>query len=432
MFRDESVWAEQLPGWSPAGGTHALAVFAFPGLDGWLPVLESLGFPLEKLLPFAAAAENNRWTIVEELLASGALAEERLFRAIACRLGLPFTPSPDPHALMIGEDALPVLLRGNLRDVPVRAEGSTLLLAPMRQSPEALRQRLDEAPALRARLHIATPTALRRALVTRAEPLLLRSAISGLADAHPMMSARRTLLPWQSLALVAALVLLTLALVFAPAASLVAIHCFATLFFFACVLLRLRAARSAPDYRLAAVSAKDEELPVYSVLVALHREAAVVPQLIASLEALDWPAGRLEIKLVCEADDHATLDAIRAAHPSPLFEVVTVPPAHPRTKPKALNYALPLTRGSLVVLFDAEDRPDPFQLREAWARFQAGGERLACLQAPLVIANDRASWPARLFAVEYAALFRGLLPYLAERGLVLPLGGTSNHFRGLM
>ncbi|WP_275788325.1 glycosyltransferase family 2 protein [Pararhizobium gei] len=34
-----------------------------------------------------------------------------------------------------------------------------------------------------------------------------------------------------------------------------------------------------------------------------------------------------------------------------------------------------------------------------------------------------------LFALEYAGLFRGLLPMLSQTDLPLPLGGTSNHFR---
>jgi len=61
--------------------------------------------------------------------------------------------------------------------------------------------------------------------------------------------------------------------------------------------------------------------------------------------------------------------------------------------------------------------------------FQAAPPELACLQAPLVITNAGDGLFPRLFAVEYAALFRALLPWLAARRLVLPLGGTSNHFR---
>jgi cellulose synthase/poly-beta-1,6-N-acetylglucosamine synthase-like glycosyltransferase len=88
-----------------------------------------------------------------------------------------------------------------------------------------------------------------------------------------------------------------------------------------------------------------------------------------------------------------------------------------------------MVSGELVVLYDAEDRPHPLQLIEAWQGFRKGDARLACLQAPLVVTNFRRGAIARMFAFEYAALFRGLLPWLARRGLFIPLGGTSTHFR---
>ena len=101
----------------------------------------------------------------------------------------------------------------------------------------------------------------------------------------------------------------------------------------------------------------------------------------------------------------------------------------PRTKPKALTYALAGVRGDYLVIYDAEDRPHPGQLREAYGRFRALPPDVACLQAPLVITNASSSWISALFALEYSALFRGLLPMLARYRLPLPLGGTSNHFR---
>jgi cellulose synthase/poly-beta-1,6-N-acetylglucosamine synthase-like glycosyltransferase len=155
----------------------------------------------------------------------------------------------------------------------------------------------------------------------------------------------------------------------------------------------------------------------------------VVPQLLAALDRLVWPRSKLEVKIVCEADDHATLQALRAHWLPPHVEVVEVPAGMPRTKPKALNYALPLVRSRHLVLYDAEDRPHPLQLLEAFRIFNAAGPDLACVQAPLDISNASESRLAELFAFEYRALFRGLLPFLAGRRILLPLGGTSNHFR---
>lgn len=219
----------------------------------------------------------------------------------------------------------------------------------------------------------------------------------------------------------------------APAVLFTVLHVLATAFFFACGAMRFLAACSAGrPQRGSRAPLRAAEMPVYSVLVALYREAEIVPDLVASLNRLVWPRDRLEIKLVCEADDRVTLGAIRAVDLPRHIEVVEVPPSLPRTKPKALSYVLPTVRGELVALYDAEDDPHPLQLVAAWRCFRTGGPDLASVQATLCISNAREGLIARSFALEYAALFRGLLPWLARYGLMLPLGGTSNHFRGLM
>ncbi|MCA1481254.1 glycosyltransferase family 2 protein, partial [Bradyrhizobium sp. NBAIM08] len=110
-------------------------------------------------------------------------------------------------------------------------------------------------------------------------------------------------------------------------------------------------------------------------------------------------------------------------------EVVTVPPGLPRTKPRALNVGLALARGSFPVVYDAEDVPEPGQLRHAVAAFAAADPDVACLQARLVIDNAEDNHLTRFFAVEYAALFDVVNPALPSFDLPMPLGGTSNHLR---
>ena len=178
-----------------------------------------------------------------------------------------------------------------------------------------------------------------------------------------------------------------------------------------------------------AADTRGENLPVYTVLVPLYREERLVTQLVAALGRLQWPASRLDIKLIVEEDDLPTRRAVERAVSGAPFEVVVVPAAAPRTKPKALAYALPFARGHFVTIYDAEDRPHPGQLREAYAVFRRSDPGLACLQAPIVIDDPGKSRIARLFAAEYSALFDGLLPALVALRLPLPLGGTSNHFR---
>lgn len=173
--------------------------------------------------------------------------------------------------------------------------------------------------------------------------------------------------------------------------------------------------------------------PRYTVVAALYQETAVLPQLIERLTGIDYPSDRLEGFLALEADDVATIKAALDLPRPDWLQVLIVPPGAPKTKPRALNYALARCSGDLITIYDAEDDPDPLQLREAATRFIHEGDSLACLQAPLRIRcrNKASASPFldRQFAAEYAALFEVTLPAMSRLALPFPLGGTSNHFR---
>ncbi len=172
-----------------------------------------------------------------------------------------------------------------------------------------------------------------------------------------------------------------------------------------------------------------EALPIYTVLVPLFREAAIANDLVSALAALDYPASRLQVLLILEEADLATRDAIARLALPVNFEVTVVPAGEPQTKPRALNFALPQTRGEFVVVYDAEDMPENDQLLRAVAAFGKGPPNLSCLQARLNVYNAEQSWLTRQFTIEYTALFDWLLPALQALKLPVPLGGTSNHFR---
>jgi cellulose synthase/poly-beta-1,6-N-acetylglucosamine synthase-like glycosyltransferase len=169
--------------------------------------------------------------------------------------------------------------------------------------------------------------------------------------------------------------------------------------------------------------------PLYTVMVPLYREAEVVGSLLASLRQLDYPPQQLQILLLCEADDAETMEALSAANPGPPFEVVLVEPSYPRTKPKVCNIGLERARGRYLVIYDAEDRPEPDQLKKAVIAFRKLSRSVICLQAKLEYRNPRTNLLTRFFAAEYGTFFDMLLPSLARHGLPVPLGGTSNHFR---
>ncbi|HZY50249.1 MAG TPA: glycosyltransferase family 2 protein [Devosia sp.] len=193
-------------------------------------------------------------------------------------------------------------------------------------------------------------------------------------------------------------------------------------------LLRLLAAFPARRRHRPSPRLSDAQLPVYSVLIPLRDEARMVPLLARAMAALDYPSEKLDINFVVEERSAPTIAAVEQILGNPAFRMVVVPDGPPRTKPKAIDYALPLARGEYLVVYDAEDVPEPGQLRLAASRF-ATDPAVACLQAELVPENASENALTALFAGEYAGLFGRLLPALARWRLPVPLGGTSNHFR---
>ncbi len=172
-----------------------------------------------------------------------------------------------------------------------------------------------------------------------------------------------------------------------------------------------------------------KKLPSVSILVPLLREEAVARHLLEALKAMDYPAPLLDIKLVLEADDAVTRAAIARATLPPTIEVVTVPADGLKTKPRAMNYALPLCRGEIVGVYDAEDRPDPGQIRTVVAHLQNAGPEVACVQGYLDFYNTERNWLSRCFTLEYAIWFRVLLLGVQRLGIPIPLGGTTVFFR---
>ncbi len=216
---------------------------------------------------------------------------------------------------------------------------------------------------------------------------------------------------------------------FWPKAGSILLSICAGLAFLGIICLRLAAMLAHRPLETNTKKLDDGDLPIYTVLIALHFEDRVVSKLCKSLLGLDYPKEKLDIKFLLESSDSATRHAIELQNLPEYFTILNLPEGMPKTKPRALNAGLIFARGELVCIFDAEDEPEPDQLRKAAERFAESDQTLACLQASLVPDNVDDGILQGLFALEYATLFDVIKNGLSNLGLPMPLGGTSNHFR---
>ncbi len=175
-------------------------------------------------------------------------------------------------------------------------------------------------------------------------------------------------------------------------------------------------------------SLDERDLPVYTVLVPVYKEPEVISILINSLKKIDYPQNKLDVILLLEEDDKETYEAAKAQNPPVNWRFVIVPPSLPKTKPKACNYGLFFARGKYLTIYDAEDIPEPDQLKKAVVSFMKGKDEYICFQAALNYFNKDENFLTKMFTLEYSYWFDYLLPGLYNLRLPIPLGGTSNHF----
>ena len=375
------------------------------------------------------------------LLAAGLVRRQRLYEVLADLWGCDFvdlvTDPPDADIaggpernLMVSESWIPFRLVGRALLVATSEAPSEQLAARVFAAcPEDLQSQIGAIEFL-ATTDWDIQVALGRIFRTD----ISRDAAFGLSERDPLLGARAGLTIMQRLSLevlagaVAIGALLDLrALLVALIVASNSAFVFAVLFKFVTSLVGASAARKR-DRRATPARVPDDELPIYTVLVPLFKEANVVGELIENLRRLDYPQEKLEILLLMEEEDRETIEAAKAADPPDTVRFVLIPDGVPQTKPRACNVGLFFARGDYLVIYDAEDRPDPGQLRDAVAAFRDGEESLVCLQARLNYFNADQNLLTRMFTLEYSYWFDCMLPGLDRLRLPIPLGGTSNHF----
>ena len=204
-----------------------------------------------------------------------------------------------------------------------------------------------------------------------------------------------------------------------------------------------REARAIPDHLL----------PIVTILLPVYKEHLTLPYLFKSIGKINYPKDKLDIRILIEPDDQSTLRSVltlprharminaikysKYGFPKIIsvwdnlqvhIEYIYLHPKGARTKPNALNKGLAGARGSILTIYDAEDRPDPNQLRKAVV-YLLKHPKVSCVQARLAYYNADQSLLTKFFSIEYVQHFLVLLPaYFAMKRVIL-LGGTSNYFR---
>ncbi len=178
------------------------------------------------------------------------------------------------------------------------------------------------------------------------------------------------------------------------------------------------------------IAAIDEaELPVYTLLIPVYKEKEVIHHLIERIKNFDYPKYKLDVRILLEENDPETIELVHSLRLPTYFTPIIVPASKPQTKPKACNYGLLQAKGEYAVIYDAEDRPEPDQLKKAYLAFHSLPPEYVCVQAKLNYFNSRQNLLTQLFTQEYSMWFELLLVGIMQVDVPIPLGGTSNHFK---
>ena len=381
-------------------------------------------------------AESWHVRLGDAILSRNWIRPEALYQGLAYHYDLPFVDlveqAPDPALLFAAEAEV----YAQKLTVPWMRRDGRVVVATAEPGPETVlfaRQRwgaaIDFVVASKFDIVWTVQSAFAGEMSHR--------AVMDLAEQDPVLSAQQVFTPAQVVIGYGLLSMLLAGLAVEPIATLIVLNVAMSLFYlgnfvFKGILVSVGGGRSADhdhEIAIAARALRDEDLPVFTVLVPMFREHKMLAGLADALRQLDYPLGKLDIKIVLEADDHETIEVARTLGLEGVFEIIRVPPSQPQTKPKACNFALQFARGEYLVVFDAEDRPEPDQLRKVVATFRRSPPNTACLQCRLNYYNAAENWLTRMFALDYSLWFDQVLPGLERLNVPIPLGGTSNHFK---
>lgn len=411
-----------------------------PGADSaaHAQVLLDTGLIDDEQLAVARAAESRTGAPFDEVLVSLGLVSDEVLRSVLARTwGLPVIDvdaTARDHEFIRRWSGQQMLAEGWMA---LRREPDGRVMVATSRALDADRVAAIEAtlgaPAV---FGVATQWDLRRLALDVYRAEIADEAANELYRQNPAVSARLVFSRGQKIGFLALAVVIVVSAILWPVPLVTTLITIVSLVFLAGTVFKFLVAMQGARYDVVervtdeeVAALRDRELPMYTVLVPVFREENIVAQLVDNLGQIDYPTEKLEVLILIEEEDALTREALEKASPPPNFRVVTIPKGPPQTKPRACNVGLYFASGEYLVIYDAEDTPDPDQLKKALIAFERGGERTVCVQAALNYFNATENVLTRMFTLEYSYWFDYMLAGLDALDLPIPLGGTSNHFR---
>lgn len=392
------------------------------------------GYLTQKQLDKALAFQKKSGGLLGDVVLSLRLIEpELLYRAIATqnsmgRIGQYLESAP--------QTKLPESLARKYGVVVIHQYSNRFLVAvnaPLQEDKKRELEKLLEFPVEQV---LATQHELELFWSTVYGDEMMHESTTKLAEEQPHNSASTTFTRGQLIAFAVVVAWFGIGLLVQPMNTLIMLNVGVQIFYFLMSIFKfaiiMYGTRRGAQFRFTREQLQqidERELPMYTILVPMYKEGDVIPQLMANLERLDYPKAKLDVRLLIEADDIEAQEILKHMRLPSYYSVLVVPASLPKTKPKACNYGLIRARGEYVVIYDAEDRPDPDQLKKVHLTFKACSENTVCVQAKLNYFNSEQNMLTRWFTQEYSMWFELLLPGVMQLNVPIPLGGTSNHFK---
>jgi cellulose synthase/poly-beta-1,6-N-acetylglucosamine synthase-like glycosyltransferase len=169
----------------------------------------------------------------------------------------------------------------------------------------------------------------------------------------------------------------------------------------------------------------------FTALLPAHHEEDVIAETVERVMRATYPCRLLEAIVICAADDAGTIAAAQGAIDRLAVQGITgarvlVFDDTQLNKPHRLNVALPVARGDVITIFDAEDEihPDLFNVVNTVML----NEGVHVVQSGVQLMNYDSHWFSAHNVLEYYFWFKSRLHAHAKNGMT-PLGGNTIFFR---